>query len=419
MPCHGGQTKRQTNLIVDPSGSSSVCALASRPLHIEVMRVEAHTHIYKHTGNKRNERVLSQTTSLPLCQIKYTLTEKPTTWAGTHAQCRRFGQCRRNTPSSTLAENLSQGFSRLRQQGMPRGDSFQTTRMRAVVPLQHCSYLPAKKAPRGGHAVMCEKCGTRFLVSLGFVLAKLTRAVRDPKLHPNLRTFGERERRVGFVLVGLPFLSPCLPLVLSLGASSFPLPARGRLLSMVGPPLMTLIVFLGGGDGGTFSLSLSFSRRDTQRYNPIHTAKASMDVPLFLLQERRYSTLTTGNNITCIRARGWGREGGLVAWVASVIRCSGVWGEGALRFVVWKESEDTFKKPIPAFSFLSFLFVHTVYTSQGYRMYVMMYMPGLLFREYTLCVSISLVTFLTLQTGRARLDDRCLGSGLSGFKRAR
>lgn len=73
-----------------------------------------------------------------------------------------------------------------------------------------------------------------------------------------------------------------------------------------------------------------------------------------------------------------------------MIRCAGVWGEGVLRFVVWKESEDTFKEAHPCLFSLSLSVLYYAKLSiflQGWRLYVCICMPCCF--GNILCVSFS------------------------------
>lgn len=148
----------------------------------------------------------------------------------------------------------------------------------------------------------CRDGELRCAIFPGLVVARLSRAGRDSSLARSADLDIEREEGRGGWFDDLAFpvsLSHSLSLRLSLLFCS---QARVGLLYMVAPLYGTHRRFGGGGDGRT-------SHADTIVHNATLTthSKASMDVPSSLLTGRGYSTLPTGNNITCIRSKGLGR----------------------------------------------------------------------------------------------------------------
>lgn len=254
---------KQTSLIVGPFGSSNVRTGESLAPH----RGDEYrsTHIPTKRESERQERFL-QTTYLPCAN--QVLTEKPTTWAGTHAQGKLLASAAVPPPPHSHRTSIKATASYDGKAGLV-GTSW------TCGPLRHCSQLPAKASSWRP----CRDGELRCAIFLGFVLARLSRAGRESSL-ARAADLGE-----GGLFWWTSSLSVCMFLYVFSLCVFFFVFLRVGLLSMVGLPY-GIHCRLGGGRRGPLLSQITTLPFITHN-------KASMDVPSSLLTHSAYSTLPT------------------------------------------------------------------------------------------------------------------------------
>lgn len=286
-------TDRRKSLIVGPFGSSNVYTGESLAPH----RGDEGRSTYIHTHRKSEGRVPAD--YLPaLCQMKYSRRSRPLGLAPTPNA--GFWPVPAHSLLPTLIESSSSKAtashdSKVGLVGTSWGKSWTRECLWSLTALQLIS------AGKSLSWRPCRDGELRCAIFPALVVARLSRAGRDSSLARSADLDIERVEGGGGWMTLLS-LSLSHSFSLRLFSSLFCSQARMGLLYKVAPLYGTHRRFGSGGDGRT-------SRADTIVHNATLAthSKASMDVPSSLLTGRRYSTLPTGNIITCIRSKGLGR----------------------------------------------------------------------------------------------------------------